>query len=468
MIIVKDIEFFSLCLPSKQLVDAVGGQKRAAAVEVGTQLYTLHEGRRVITRVISIRSRKSRELIKVTPRLSDGRLATAIRLTPEHPIMTTQGWREAGDLQAGDCIEFAPPRRANQNRYSIHEGYELGYVLGAIAADASIQDRRRISLCVKDENFARRFAQAFAIAFGGTNPRVEAIQVPSGFLQRKIDMFRVRIVSSYIAGLMLNWFDCSGPQKNSKSFRLPQIVRRSQEMMQGFLDGYIEGDGYRSSNSGHTIISTNEGFLRELGEVIESNPTDNGNGTWRLYVSDRWHQAGWYGRQGFSSQNNEIELRESVYVEVASVERQIASGRKPYTVYSFQCEPYPTFCVSGILTHNCEHHMVPFYGRAHVAYIPRDKIIGLSKIPRIVEMYGRRLQVQERMTRQIADLINEVLDPYGVAVVIEASHLCSMMRGVKKEHARMVTSAMLGSFKENQKTRNEFMNHLSRSGPREL
>jgi GTP cyclohydrolase IA len=112
----------------------------------------------------------------------------------------------------------------------------------------------------------------------------------------------------------------------------------------------------------------------------------------------------------------------------------------------------------------CEHHMLPFYGRAHVAYIPQDKIIGLSKIPRIVEMFARRLQVQERMTRQIADLIDEVLHPQGVAVVVEGSHMCSMMRGVKKEHPRMVTSTMLGTFKENAMTRNEFMDHLRRPG----
>ena len=113
----------------------------------------------------------------------------------------------------------------------------------------------------------------------------------------------------------------------------------------------------------------------------------------------------------------------------------------------------------------CEHHMLPFYGRAHVAYLPGDKIIGLSKIPRIVEMFARRLQVQERMTRQIADLIEEVLNPQGVAVVVEGSHMCSMMRGVKKEHPRMVTSTMLGSFKENPMTRNEFMQHLRQPGP---
>jgi GTP cyclohydrolase I len=108
----------------------------------------------------------------------------------------------------------------------------------------------------------------------------------------------------------------------------------------------------------------------------------------------------------------------------------------------------------------CEHHMLPFYGRAHVAYVPDDKIIGLSKIPRIVDMFARRLQVQERMTRQIAELLDEVLNPLGVAVVVEGSHMCSMMRGVKKEQAQMVTSALLGSFKRDAKTRNEFMNSI--------
>jgi len=108
----------------------------------------------------------------------------------------------------------------------------------------------------------------------------------------------------------------------------------------------------------------------------------------------------------------------------------------------------------------CEHHMLPFFGKAHVAYIPSNKVIGLSKIPRIVEMFSRRLQVQERMTRQIADTIDEILNPQGVAVIVEGSHMCSMMRGVKKQEASMITSAMLGSFKTNEKTRNEFLSHV--------
>ncbi|HEX2696521.1 MAG TPA: GTP cyclohydrolase I FolE [Anaerolineales bacterium] len=110
----------------------------------------------------------------------------------------------------------------------------------------------------------------------------------------------------------------------------------------------------------------------------------------------------------------------------------------------------------------CEHHMLPFLGRAHVAYLPAGKVIGLSKIPRIVDMYARRLQVQERMTRQIADLIQELLEPQGVAVVVEGLHLCSMMRGVKKHDARMTTSAMHGSFRTNLATRQEFLANISR------
>ena len=111
----------------------------------------------------------------------------------------------------------------------------------------------------------------------------------------------------------------------------------------------------------------------------------------------------------------------------------------------------------------CEHHMLPFIGRAHIAYIPDGKVIGLSKIPRIVDMYARRLQVQERLTRQIADLLQETLQPQGVAVVIEASHMCSMMRGVKKHDARMTTSAMHGAFRANLATRQEFLANISRN-----
>jgi GTP cyclohydrolase I len=110
----------------------------------------------------------------------------------------------------------------------------------------------------------------------------------------------------------------------------------------------------------------------------------------------------------------------------------------------------------------CEHHMIPFFGKCHVAYLPTDRVVGLSKIPRLVDMYARRLQVQERLTMQIADTLNQKISPRGVAVVIEAKHLCMIMRGVEKQNSVAVTSSMLGVFKDDQNTRNEFLNLIGR------
>jgi GTP cyclohydrolase I len=105
----------------------------------------------------------------------------------------------------------------------------------------------------------------------------------------------------------------------------------------------------------------------------------------------------------------------------------------------------------------CEHHILPFFGRVHVAYLPDRKVIGLSKIPRIVDIFARRLQIQERMTQQIAETIHDLVQPKGVGVVCEAQHFCMMMRGVEKQHSGAITSAMLGAFREDQSTRNELL-----------
>ena len=109
----------------------------------------------------------------------------------------------------------------------------------------------------------------------------------------------------------------------------------------------------------------------------------------------------------------------------------------------------------------CEHHLAPFYGRAHVAYIPRDKIVGLSKLARLVDVFARRLQVQERLTQQIASALDEVLQPRGVGVVLQAAHLCMMMRGVQKQNSSTVTSCLLGGFRKDERTRAEFMSLVS-------
>jgi GTP cyclohydrolase I len=112
----------------------------------------------------------------------------------------------------------------------------------------------------------------------------------------------------------------------------------------------------------------------------------------------------------------------------------------------------------------CEHHLLPFFGKCHVAYIPNGKVVGLSKIPRLVDMYAHRLQVQERLTMQVAETLNEKIRPKGVAVVVEAQHLCMIMRGVEKQNSVAVTSSMLGAFKDDQNTRNEFLNLVHKKG----
>ncbi|HEX4749161.1 MAG TPA: GTP cyclohydrolase I FolE [Bryobacteraceae bacterium] len=111
----------------------------------------------------------------------------------------------------------------------------------------------------------------------------------------------------------------------------------------------------------------------------------------------------------------------------------------------------------------CEHHMLPFFGKMHVAYLPGEKVIGLSKIPRIVDVFARRLQIQERLTRQVAETLQDLLSPRGVAVICEARHFCMMMRGVEKQHSGAVTSAMLGAFRDNKETRHELLSLLGRS-----
>ena len=112
----------------------------------------------------------------------------------------------------------------------------------------------------------------------------------------------------------------------------------------------------------------------------------------------------------------------------------------------------------------CEHHLLPFFGKCHVAYLPRHKVIGLSKIPRLVDVFARRLQIQERMTNQIAETIREKIEPRGVAVVCEGTHLCMSMRGVEKQNSRAVTSAMLGTFRDNARTRMEFLELIRSPG----
>ena len=337
-------------------------------------------------------------------------------------------------------------------------------MLGAVAADGSIEDGRRVSLVVKKREFAEKYRAMLTEAFPGCASQIESVSVPSSFLKRELPMFCVRTVSRAIAEKLCRWLDVSevGSRSKTKTFRFPKVVTSSQETMQGFLDGYCDGDGHTHPDGSRRILSSNTAFLAELGAYLETPVGSGGVGTKSLRVSNRWHQPGWYGQHGFRQETPFYVPRDSTYVSVRGVDR-LPWADKPHTVYSFKCEPYPSFLIAGHLTHNCEHHVMPFFGKAHIAYMPRKKIVGLSKIPRLVDMFSKRLQVQERLTTQIANALNDALQPRGVAVVMEATHLCMLMRGVEKQNSKAVTSAMLGAFRDRPETRAEFM-ELIKSG----
>jgi GTP cyclohydrolase IA len=173
-------------------------------------------------------------------------------------------------------------------------------------------------------------------------------------------------------------------------------------------------------------------ITRELLHIIDENPDREG----LLRTPERVEKAWSYLTRGYHTNLNEI-LNDAIFHEDCN-EMVLVRNIEYYSL--------------------CEHHLLPFYGKCHVAYLPDKKIIGLSKIPRIVDMFSRRLQVQERMTNQIANTLVEVLEPHGVAVVMDGTHLCMMMRGVEKQNSRATTSAMLGDFKTDRRTRMEFLN----------
>jgi GTP cyclohydrolase I len=458
MVVVKDIDVFSLCVPSKQIVNAVDGAKPARLVRAGDRLWTLERGVMKETTVTEVSSRKTRDIVRV--RTEGGRF----EVTPDHPVMTDTGWREAQELCPGDSVEWIRPKTLSRRMYYPQPGYATGYVIGAVASDGSLQDGRRICLTVRRREFAEKFRAMLTESFPGVSPAIEEVEVPSGFLAQSVPAYRVRIVSRAVGEKLCRWLGVAekGSRSKTRSFEFPRVVTSSRDMMQGFLDGYCDGDGY-AIPQGRFIISSNRRFLAELGTYLETPVAATGTGDCaRVYVSNRWDRAGWFGKHGFRQQSEFYVPADSNFVSVVDVQR-LPHARKPHTVFSFRCEPYPTFLIAGHLSHNCEHHLLPFMGKCHVAYMPHKKIVGLSKIPRLVEMFSRRLQVQERLTTQIASTLNEVLQPRGVAVVIEAVHLCMIMRGVEKQNSKAVTSAMLGAFRDRPETRAEFM-ELIKSG----
>src|SRR5689334_19046257 len=187
-----------------------------------------------------------------------------------------------------------------------------------------------------------------------------------------------------------------------------------------------------ASTEALTLISASfEDLVREMIVRLGEDPTREG----LVRTPERVHKAYEFLVKGYSI-DPEVMLKEALFT-VSYDEMVIVKDIEMFSL--------------------CEHHMLPFFGKVHVAYIPNGKVIGLSKIPRLIEIFSRRLQIQERLTTQIAETIQQAIQPQGVGVVVEARHLCMMMRGVEKQHSAAVTSSMLGCFREEQETRTEFL-----------
>lgn len=442
MIVQTNIPFYSLCIPSRQEINAVKGRTRAAQLRSGDQLWTLVNGKVERTTIVDIESRDTRELVEVDT--SAGRF----QCTPDHPWATPDGWFEAKDLQ-GKSIEWTFPKSLHRNRYEPMPTYDFGYVIGAIFSDGTV-GKRYLSLVVNERWFAEKFAKALEGAFG-ILPNIEPCERPSGYTKRMTPGWRVRVVSSYLADLFRMY---AGGDAHHMRQQFPRVVLNSLEVFQGFLDGYIDGDGFRLKKSdGSTIVSGNIPFLESLSKVIGARFTPRPDApSSKLYVADSWLR-----KHGFPQEDHRTSLIESSFVEVLSVKPVAADGKKPFKVYSFKCEPYPTFLVHGHLSHNCEHHIAPFFGTGYIAYIPDGKIVGLSKLARVLDKFARRFQNQERITKQVAEFLTESLQPKGVGVVLRAQHLCMAMRGVQKHDTWTTTSQLTGLFLEKQSCRAEFL-----------
>lgn len=453
IVLLKDIEFHSMCLPGNQFVNVVGKVKRARNIIEGDLLWTLVNGVPTQTTVEKITTHTAPQICTVV--LENG---VKIRVTQDHPLKTPSGWEEAGKLMAGDVVEWINTKTLCKKQYPIHLNYDFGYVLGAVASDGGISGRignNTIRLCVSDKEFAKKFQKAVlgAFEFDVTVNRVKHYgQWKEGIY------YLVNICSSQIAKRLKKILGLDmwqiGPK--TKTFHLPKIVLSDENIFAGFLDGYIDGDGSKTTYA-NTIITSNLEFAKELADVLDTKVGDySNNKIYRVYVSNHWREVGWMGKHGFQKQEVSLDLGESQFIPV----KDIYMEEKPTKVYSFKCKEYPSFLVQGILTHNCEHHMLPFYGKAHVAYIPDKHVIGVSKLARLVDAFSRRLQIQENIVDQVTEALMTHLKPKGAACIIEAQHLCMKCRGVGKQNAVMTTSSMKGVFLDNLNARQELMQLL--------
>ncbi|WP_371617227.1 hypothetical protein [Streptomyces sp. NBC_00454] len=320
-------------LPSKQMVNGVDGQAQARTVGAGDRLWTLNGDRTVHTGVRAVAAVKAREVVDV---VTYGQTFT---VAPDQLLSTGQGWIPAGDA-AGSVLAWTPPRKLSRRRLTILPGYEFGYLVGATCSDGTV-GKNYVSLVVNDEGFAAKYAECLS-AVTSLPARLEAVTRPSGFLQRQVPGFRVRVVSSYLADVLRQYV---GGDAHHMRQGFPRVVLRDLATFEGFLDGYADGDGCRIKRwDARVITSANVPFLAELATVIGARFTPQSGKASHLVVTDRWQRRG-----TFVAEEHAINLVERQSATVSEVRLRTATGAKPFTLYTYRLDPYPGFLVSGHL-----------------------------------------------------------------------------------------------------------------------
>ncbi len=321
-------------LPSKQLVSVVGGVRQARNVDVGTKLWSLNGTRTVHTTVVGVSAVKARQVVDVvTDRVT-------FTVAPRQELCTADGWVPAVDA-ANTLLAWTHGRKLCRERLDIRPGYEFGYFLGATCADGTV-GKNSVSLVVNEEHFAAMYAECLTRATG-LSARLEPVTRPSGFLRREVPGFRVRVVSSYLADALRQYV---GGDAHHMRQRFPRVVLRDIATFEGFLDGYVEGDGFRHKKwDGRTVVSCNVPFLQELAQIIGARFTPRPKGAASaLVITDRWQARG-----TFTAEHHPLEPVESTWVAIRDVQLRAAAGTKPFTLYSYRLHPNPGFLVNGHL-----------------------------------------------------------------------------------------------------------------------
>lgn len=463
IVLLKDIPLYSICVCRRMCVYTKEGIKYAERIKNGDELLTFDNEKKnlVYTKVEKVYKRKTNEIYEIEIDKD-----IKIKVTEEHPLyIKNKGWVKAKDITIGDEVLAVQHRRGVKRRrsLSIKKDYNLGYFLGALASDGSIW-RNQIRMEVNDRKFAEKFASSIKKSFG-LRAKVKEIYKPSGFLKRIIRQYQVRVICGELVRIVKNIFE---GEKKTKTFCLPKVILEDKDIFKGFLHGYLDGDGsiYRDKKGKFKyarILSSNRPFLEDLAKALHTKLGTERHGTYEINVPTQWlydlKRKDFY--KPFVPSKETFRLNHYEFKIVKNIKKRRAT-KKNYIVYNFSCTPHNTFIINGIWVHNCEHHLIPFIGKAHVAYIPKGRVTGLSKLARVVDILAKRPQVQEKLTTEIADILMRRLKPLGVLIVIEAEHLCMSMRGIKKPGILTVTSAVRGIFKENQKTRAEALSLINK------